>query len=435
MSRTYGLGVCGMDAKAIRGLKPRLNRFLNEFADCFARKDTRVHLTTYVNGQLSALPRKSVEPIALAARVPPRTLQNFLSVLSWDQRAVRDRVAEIVWRDHAHPHAVGVIDETSDDKNGVKTPGVNRQWCGSRGKVENCIVTVHLAYATPDFHCLLDGDLYLPERWSQDRQRCREAGIPDDVVYRPKWQIALELYDRAVAKGVQLKWLTFDEGYGSKPGFLRGLVARQQGFVGEVPSTFTGWIAPPETTDRPCRKSGRGRSRRTPRLKAGEAPARSVAHHLQYSPGLREPPWVLYRVKDGEKGPIIWEAKQVMLYPVNEDGLPGDPLHLVICRHPLDGEIKYFVAHAPAETPVETILPIGFSRWKVERCFEDGKQEVGLDHYEGRTWQGLIRHLILTSVSYLFLAKVHQEQHGEKTGTNGVPGPRGDRSAVDVLVA
>jgi SRSO17 transposase len=424
-----------MDAKAIRGLKPRLNQFLDEFADCFTRKDTRMHLTTYVNGQLSGLPRKSVEPMALAAGVPPRTLQNFLSVLSWDHQAVRDRVAEMVCRDHPDPHAVGVIDETSDDKNGHKTPGVQRQWCGSKGKVENCIVTVHLAYATPDFHCLLDGDLFLPEGWADDRPRCQEAGIPDDVAYRPKWRIALELYDRAIANGVQLEWLTFDEGYGGKPDFLRGLVERGQWFVAEVPTTFTGWITPPETTDRPCRTSGRGRPRRTPRLKAGSLPARSVAHHLRYSPVLREQEWVRYRVKDGQKGPILWEAKHVMISPAHENGLPGIPLHLLVCRNPLDAEIKYFVAHAPPEALTEVLLPVAFSRWKVERCFEDGKQEVGLDHYEGRTWQGLLRHLILSSVSYLFLEKVHQEQRGKKSGVDGVSGARGDRSAIDVLVA
>ena len=424
-----------MDAKVIRRLKSRLNTFLDEFADCFTRKDTRMHLTTYVKGQLSDLRRKSVEPIALAQRIPPRTLQNFLSVLSWNHEAVRERVAEIVCRDHAHRHAVGVIDETSDDKNGRKTPGVKRQWCGSKGKVENCIVTVHLAYATPDFHCLLDGDLFLPEDWSDDRRRCREAGIPDDVVYRPKWQIALELYDRAAENGVQLEWVTFDEGYGSKPGFLRELVNRNQWFIGEVPTTFTGWITLPETTDRPYRKAGRGRSRRTPRLKAGSLPARSVSHHLKYSPVLREQEWVRYHVKDGQKGPILWEAKHVLISPADEDGLPDDPLHLVVCRNPLDGEIKYFVANAPPETPTEVLLPIAFSRWKVERCFEDGKQEVGLDHYEGRMWQGLIRHLVLSSVSYLFLAKVHQEQRGEKTGTHRVPGACGDLSPIEVLVA
>lgn len=424
-----------MDAKAIRGLKPRLNLFLNAFADCFTRKDTRMHLTTYVSGQLSGLQRKSVEPMALAAQVRPRTLQNFLSVLAWDHDAVRDRLADVVRREHAHPHAIGVIDETSDDKNGRKTPGVKRQWCGSKGKVENCIVTVHLAYATPDFHCLLDGDLYLPEDWSDDRQRCEEAGIPDDVFYRPKWQIALELYDRAVANGVHLEWLTFDEGYGSKPGFLRGLADRKQRFVGEVPTTFTGWVTPPETTDRPYRKSGRGRPRRTPRLKAGSLPARSVAHHLKHSPVLRGQKWVCYHVKEGQKGPILWEAKHVMLSPPDANGLPGEPLHLLVCRNPLDGEIKYFVAHAPPETPPEVLLLVAFSRWKVERCFEDGKQEVGLDHYEGRTWQGLIRHLILSSVSYLFLAKAHQEHRGEKSGVDGVPGAQGGPWATDVLVA
>ena len=152
----------------------------------------------------------------------------------------------------------------------------------------------------------------------------------------------------------------------------------------------------------------------TPRLKAGSRPARSVTHPRQDSPMLRQQPWVRYHVKDGEKGPILWEVKRVMLSPVDENGLPGDPLHLSVCRNPHDGKIKYFVAHAPPETPVEIILPVAFSRWKVERCFEDGKQEVGLDHDEGRTWQGLLRHRILSSVRYLFLAKVHQEQREGK---------------------
>ena len=424
-----------MDATEIRRLKPRLKTYLKEFADCFTRKDTRLHMTTYVKGQLSNLSRKSVEPIALAAGVPPRTLQNFLSVLSWDHQAVRDRLAHVVLRDHFHPQAVGVIDETSDDKNGDKTPGVHRQWCGSKGKVENCIVTVHLAYAAPDFHCLLDGDLFLPEDWSADRQRCSEAGIPDEVIYRPKWKIALELYDRAVGGGVHFEWLTFDEGYGGKPEFLREVSARNQWFVGEVPSTFTGWITPPDTTDRRYRREHRGRPQHTPRLKAGSRPARSVAHHLHYSPLLRQAPWVRYRVKDGQKGPILWEVKHVLLYPKDERGLPADPLHLLVCHNPLDGEIKYFVSNAPPKTRPESLLPIGFARWKVERCFEDGKGEVGLDHYEGRIWQGLLRHLILTSVSYLFLAKVHQEHRGKKPGVDGVPGAYGHLSPVDVLVA
>lgn len=424
-----------MDAKEIRRLRPKLVRFLDGFADCFARKDTREHLGTYVEGQLSNLERKTAEPIALHADVAPRSLQNFLSVLTWNHEAMRDGMAEIVVRDHAHACTVGIIDETSDDKKGDKTPGVQRQHCGSTGKTENCMVTVHLAYATPEFHCLLDGDLYLPKGWADDRERCREAGIPDHVDYRPKWRIALDLLDRARANGVAFRWLAFDEGYGGKPEYLRELSKRGQAYVGEVPKSFTGWVEPPETTARPFHKHGRGRGRRTPRLKSGSPPAISVESMLKYNPKLRDQEWVRYRVKDGQKGPMIWEVKHVLFHAKDENGLPGERLHLIVARSPLDGEIKYFVSNAPEDEKVETLLLVAFSRWKVERCFEDQKGEVGLDHYEGRTWVGLIRHLILSSVSYLFLSQVHQELRGEKSGPDGVPGPRGCLRPGDVLVA
>ncbi len=139
--------------------------------------------------------------MALAAGVPPRDLQEFLGAFKWNEDLTRNRLQEMVVREDAGPNAVGIIDETSDVKHGDKTPGVQRQWCGTRGKTEDCIVTVHLAYATGDFHCLVDGGLFLPESWSDDRPRCRAAGIPDAVVYRPKWKIALELDDRARGNG------------------------------------------------------------------------------------------------------------------------------------------------------------------------------------------------------------------------------------------
>ena len=205
----------------------------------------------YVEGQLSELRRKSVEPIAKAANVPVRSLQEFLSLLNWNEDRMRDRLQGIVAAEHASPHAVGIIDETSFAKQGEKTPGVQRQYCGHTGKTDNCIVTVHLAYAADDFHCLLDGELFLPESWDEDRERCRQAKIPDDMVYRPKWKIALELLDRANSNGVKFSWLTFDEGYGGKPPFLRALRQRKQAFIGEVPCTFTGWLDPPRVTHRP----------------------------------------------------------------------------------------------------------------------------------------------------------------------------------------
>jgi len=412
-----------MDAQQIRRLKPKLDRYLKRFADCFGRKDTRGHLPVYVQGQLSDLHRKSVEPIAKEAGVPVRTLQEFLSLSKWDEDRMRDRLQEIVAAEHASPRAVGVIDETSFAKQGIKTPGVKRQYCGSTGKTENCIVTVHLAYAADGFQCLLDGDLFLPEDWHEDRERCCRAGIPEEVVYRPKWKIALELLDRSRQNSVQLPWLTFDEGYGGKPGFLAGLRQRRQPFVGEVPSILPGWLDRPRVTDRPYHRGGRGRGRRTPRLSSGSPPARSVKELLEGHPRLRDKPWKRYRLRTGTKGPMVWEVKATWLYPKDENDLPGPRLRLVIARNALNPkEIKFFVADAPRGTSVGTLLLVGFSRWHVERCFEDQKDELGLDHYEGRCYAGLRRHLILSAVSYLFLSRVREELGEKRPGADRGPG-------------
>jgi SRSO17 transposase len=425
-----------MDAEQVLRLKPDLTRFLHEFDDCFARRDTRAHFPKYVEGQLSELPGKSCEPMALAAGVPPRTLQEFLAQHRWDEDRMRRRLQELVVRDHAGSHSIGVIDETSDVKKGDKTPGVQRQYCGCVGKQENGIVTVHLGYATGDFHALIDGELFLPESWSEDRPRCRAAGIPDDMVYRPKWKLALELYDRAVANGVVFEWLTFDEGYGGKPLFLQGLDGRTQRFVAEVPTTFSCWTERPCVTERPFRRGGRGRPRQVPRLVAGSPAPQSVKELGEIWPKLRDQEWTRYYVKDGEKGPLVWEAKQARVVMKNDDGLPGVELHLIVARNALDhDEVKYFVSNAPAETPVETLLLVAFSRWRVERCFRDQKQEIGLDQWEGRCYLGLKRHLILSCVSYLFLARCRERLRGEKSGGHRLPSPRRSRRAAAKLVA
>jgi SRSO17 transposase len=417
-----------MDAKQICRVEPMLAEYLDRFADCFERRDTRAHFPVYVRGQLSELPRKSVEPIALAAGTPVRTLQEFLTHLTWSEDRMRQEVATIVAEEHADEESLGIIDETGWVKKGDRTPGVQRQYCGSVGKQENSIVTVHLGYAAGDFHCLLDGDLFLPESWDQDRDRCRRAGIPDEVVYRPKTEIALELYDRAVAHGVRFAWLTFDEWYGSKPPFLRALQARGQKFVGEIPRNFRAWIDPsPQVTKRPFHRQGRGRGRKTPRLVAGSAEAQTVEHLAKSHPALAAQAWQTWRIKDTQKGPLVWHLKHVLIHIKDEQGLPEGPYHLLVCTHPLTGEVKYFLSNAPADTPVKKLLRVAFGRWRIERCFEDGKGEVGLDHWEGRRWLGLKRHLILTTVSYLFLAKTCQRLRKKKPGVDRRPGPHGDR--------
>ena len=162
-----------MDADTILRIKPELTRFLHQFDDCFGRVTTRRYLDLYIEGQLSNLPRKSIEPMADAFGEPPRNLQEFLGLFRWEESAVRDRLQQHVARRHSHPGSVGVVDETSFVKKGNKTACVQRQHCGAVGKRENCVVSVHLGYATPDFFTLLDGELFLPEEtWHQDRDRC-----------------------------------------------------------------------------------------------------------------------------------------------------------------------------------------------------------------------------------------------------------------------
>src|SRR5438445_13200595 len=191
-----------MTEQQLRALGPALSRFLDDYLFCCDYTQTFAHLSTYVRGLLSDLPRKSVEPVALQAGTPVRTLQGFLKDYVWDSAAVRGQL-----QGHAATllpslpaddlGAVGLVDETSAVKQGTKTPGVKRQYLGCVGKVDNGIVTVHLGVCKGRYKTLIDAELFLPEDWAKDRERCKAAGIPEDMAYRPKSQIALEELDRA----------------------------------------------------------------------------------------------------------------------------------------------------------------------------------------------------------------------------------------------
>lgn len=406
-----------MDADTILRIRPELTEYLHEYDACMGRVSNRDHLATYVAGQLSDLDRKSVEPMADAAGVPPRTLQEFLSLFKWDESAARDRLQQRVARRHDQAHSIGIIDETSFVKKGNKTACVQRQYCGAVGKKENCVVTVHLGYAADDFHTLLDGEPYLPQgTWHEDRDRCRAASIPDDVVYRSKWQIALGQIKQALANGVRFAWLTFDEWYGGKPPFLREVDGLGQHYVAEIPVSFVGWTKPPELLYRDhVRDQRSGCPRKRPRLKVRNTAPAQVREILKHSPILRKAPWTAYRVKDGEKGPMVWEVKCIAFWIKDEHGLPSRPHQLVIARNPLHpNEVKFFLSNAPASVGVETLLLVAFSRWRIERLFEDSKTELGMKHFEVRHFGSVTRHLIATGISHLFLAEFRENHRGEK---------------------
>src|SRR5450432_169031 len=228
-----------MTKEQISDLRSALSEYLGEFDDCFISSDTRYHLKEYVRGQLSDLPKKNVQRIARLADVPPRTLQEFLSLCDWDEGRLRDTVQRVVARDHADEQAIGIIDESGHPKKGKKTACVHRDYCGASGKVDNCVMGVHLCYASFDgkFRAMLDSDLFLPETgW--DAERRKEAGIPESLVYRAKHIMALEQLRRAAANGMHFGWIVADIWYGEKPAFIEGLEELGLRFVLEMPKNL-----------------------------------------------------------------------------------------------------------------------------------------------------------------------------------------------------
>ncbi len=405
-----------MDVNQIRKVGRALPRFLDEFGDCFGRCDTRSYLSVYVDGQMSELHRKSVEPIALRAGVPPRSLQAFLGLLTWDEDRLVDRLQQHVARDHSHPWAIGVIDETSCGKNGRHTACVQRQWCGSLGKVENCVVSVHTGYAVGDFHCVLDSDLFVSEGWADDPVRRKEVGMPDDVAHRSKPEIALAQIKRTLGNGIRVAAWTFDELYGASYGFLDGLDRLGQTYVAEVPCTFCGWVKEPAVRVRltPQEMRRKGKKRRFPRLSATAASVSEVRNLLNHSPAFQGQAWTPIHIKNGEKGANVREVKAVRFF-MRRDGLPTRAHWLIVTRDVHSGELKFFVSNASAGVPLEWLLYVAYSRWPIEQCFREEKDELGFDHFEVRSWRSVHRHMYLSQVSHLFVNKMRQQLAAEES--------------------
>jgi SRSO17 transposase len=384
-----------MTQQEIARLGPVFAAELTRYRDCFGQQRIAAHFDTYCRGLLCDLPRKSVEPIALAAGTAVRTLQEFLTTSAWNHDQARDRLqqrlAEVAAAQPADPlGTIGVIDETSCVKKGDQTPGVQRQYLGCVGKIDNGIVTVHVGLAKGRFQALLDAELYLPQSWAADRPRCRDAGIPDEVGYRSKWRIALDQLIRLHGNGVRFDWLVFDEGYGSKVPFLWILGRVGQKFVAEVPVNFA------------VRDHAAAVARR--------ADARQ--------PGLRTRRWRRFRLARKTLADQVWRAKSRRVWVARGWHT------LVTAVNEATGEVKFFVTNARGER-LDRVLAVAFRRATIEHSFRVAKQEAGLMHYEGRDYTGLLRHLILASIVLGFVS-VHTERlRGEKPGPDvgaGVPG-------------
>ena len=416
-----------MTAEQIASVEPALRKLLQKFEKCFEDRRTRGHWLKYLLGLLTDVPRKSIEPLALAAGVPVRTLQEFLSQHRWDHERAEATLQRIVADEHAATEAIGVIDSCGHPKRGDQTPGVQRQWCGQTGKVDNCVVGQHLLYtdnnAANPFSCLVASDLFLPESWAADRQRCRAAGIPDELGYRPKWQIAVEQVEQAIGRGLRFSWLVFDEEYGRVPAFWLAMDRLGQRMVGEVPSDFNCWATPPAYESmRP------------------EHASREVQKLAQYSPAFREQPWRRVKVKATTRGWVRLKVKAARVQLVAEKrdhrraaSVPTDRRYwLIVTDNERTGERKYWVSNAAAEAELEELLKVAWSRWHIEKWFERAKQQTGFGAFEVRTYRSLIRHWLSSRVAMLFLARETRRLRGEKSADHvGASGRGGQQCGLE----
>jgi SRSO17 transposase len=393
-----------MTEQQILDLGPALADYLDQFLFCCNYTQTFRHMGTYCRGLLSDLKRKTAEPIALACGTAVRTMQLFLTQHGWSH----DRALRILQEHTAAllpglpddgTGTVGVIDESGHAKKGNKTPGVQRQHCGELGKKENCIVTVHLAVARERYKTLIDADLFLPESWDQDRERCQQAGIPDDLHHRPKWQIALEQYKRAVANGLHFDWLTFDELYGAAGGFLAGLGSQR--YVGEVPCSW--WcFTRPQDAEHPSRADDL----------------------VRYSRVFNQQAWREIRLQRQTLGEQVWKYKAARVWASCRSEPRAEACWLIWVVNEQTGEEKYFVSNAPEDVSVELLIRVAFRRWNVEHAIRLGKQEIGLKHFEGQNYTALMRHLTLCLLMMGFVAEQAARLWGEKSGGNGGAGMR-----------
>ncbi|HSW45958.1 MAG TPA: IS701 family transposase [Phycisphaerae bacterium] len=395
-----------MTADQIRSLQPALAALLLRFRGCFQTERTFGHWQRYLLGLMADLKRKSIEPIALAAGVAVRTLQEFLAFFAWDHERVDQQLQRLVMDEHGCEAGIGVLDASGHVKQGNKTPGVQHQWCGEVGKQANCVMGQHLLYTDNDlqnpFTCMLASDLYLPKVWAEDRERCRAAKIPDDLGYRAKWRIGVDQVESAIGNGVRFAWMTFDEDYGKIPEFWFEMDRLGQRSIGEVPSNFFCWPTWPRW--------------RSPQAAHASKRADNVC---RFSPVFRDQQWKRFHIKDTTRGPMIWEVKAAQVHLVDSSTKPSRPTDrqywLIVARNVDTKEYKYFASNASKKTRLDEMLRAAFARWHVEKWFERAKQETGFGAFEVRTYQSLIRHWLCSRMAMYFLAEQTERLRGEKS--------------------
>ena len=377
-------------------------RFHARFGRLFTRSETRNQVAKYLRGLLAPVERKNGWQVAEAIgdATPDRT-QRLLGRVAWDADAARDILDDFVSETFGDPEGIGVVDETGILKKGTGSVGVQRQYSGTAGKVENCQMATVLTYATQTGHVFLDRRLYLPEAWCDDKPRRQKVKVPEDIVFQTKPEQAVAMLEHAWERGVPMRWVTGDEVYGDAPRLRESVQAHGRWYVLAVSSTTPIWRERP-LVEEPG-PSPRGRPRTKVRLAPDAAAPTTVSKEVSEWVSTQ---WERFTVAEGEKGPRLydWGRERVI---ESRDQLPGPEVWLVARRSiSTPSEIAYYLAWAPSDTTLPMLAHVAATRYTVEQCIEEAKGEVGFDHYEVRFWPNWHRYITLVMMAHAWLASI-----------------------------
>lgn len=382
-------------AEAVRGCRERLTRFLQRYLPLFYRVEQRELAEVLIAGKLSNLQRKTSEPIAYAAARERKPVQHFVGAGKWDDEAVMSELRRHVAEDIGDPEGVLVVDGSGFPKKGTESCGVARQWCGRLGKLDNCQVGVFVAYASAKGHAPLDRRLFLPAAWANDADRRLKCHVPPEVEFQEKWRIAQDLLERCLE--IPHGWVAADDEFGRVSTFRAWLRLQRQRYVVDVPCNTL------------VRELVRGPDGRKPAFERADA-------WSARQPATR---WKTITVRDGTKGPLKVRALKVRVQTKDDEGCAG-PAETLIVRRTLDQEKRtsYHLSNA-GKARLWELVSAGGRRHEIEEVLQEAKGEVGLGHYETRSWVGWHHHMTLSLLALWFLSGERRRIGKKNPGDDG----------------
>jgi SRSO17 transposase len=383
---------------------PELEAYLELFEPAFGRVEQFRQSQVYVKGLLSDVMRKTVERMALEFGENVRDLQHFVGQSPWGTEPTVAIHQGLIGEMLGEADGVALIDECGVVKQGDDSVGVGRQYCGAVGKVANSQNGVYLGYVSRKGYSLVAGQLYMLEEWfdAAHAEKRRICGVPEDLVYQTKPEIALDLLQAAVQRGsLPFQWVAADELYGDSPAFRDGVAAMNKSYFTEVKNTSLVWCSRPEVH----LPTWKGRGRRPTRLKLRH-PEDQPVQVKDVVAQLPQAAWLRATIKEGSQGPLVCDFAFLRVVEARHN-LPGPELWLVIRRNVADPTvIKFYFSNAPAHTPLAEFVRLSGLRWPIETVFEESKGEVGFDHYETRSWLGWHHHMTWVALAHAFLVRM-----------------------------